>query len=90
VFGVLAHSTYNDSLVQCPKDKNLCTPRGVSQRNDAITQGNVATAAFIVGGAAHAAGVVLWLPIFGGGGSQTKMSAEVAPTLGGLTMRSRW
>lgn len=60
-FAVLAKNEYNDSLANCPNDPNHCNSAGVEQRNSAITKGNVATVAFIAGGAALAGAGVVWL-----------------------------
>lgn len=89
IFGLKASSTYDASLLGCPRDKNLCTPAGVSQRNDAITQGNVATVGFVVGAVAVAAGVVLWIVA---PPSKEAKSARmwIAPTLDGAMMRAEW
>jgi len=61
-FAVGAKSAYNGSLSECqPNTPDECTAAGVSQRNNALSLGNIATG-FVVGGAvAAAAGVVLWI-----------------------------
>jgi hypothetical protein len=64
VFAVRADSIYRESLLQCrtvPDDKNACTPVGVSVRNDARLQGNVATVAFVGAAVATVVGIVLWI-----------------------------
>jgi hypothetical protein len=92
VFGLKASSTYDASLANCraaPADKNLCTPAGVSERDSAILQGNVATVGFVVGGVALAAGVVLW--IVAPAPKETKSARLwIAPTLDGAMMRGEW
>ena len=92
IFGLKAKSTYDASLANCraaPADKNLCTPAGVSQRNDALFQGNVATVGFVVGAIAVAAGVVLWIVA---PPSKEAKSARlwIAPTLDGAMMGAQW
>jgi tetratricopeptide (TPR) repeat protein len=61
LFAILAKNKYNDSLQNCPSNPNVCTQTGVNQRNDALTDGNVASIAFGVGAAALVGGVVLYL-----------------------------
>jgi hypothetical protein len=87
IFAILASGTYDDSLAECPKDKNLCTSAGVSRRDDARTQGNVATAGIIVGGIGLATGAILW---FGASSGPAQARVQVQPTVGGITMRGRW
>jgi hypothetical protein len=61
-FGMMARSTYEDSKEDCQPDApNRCGPRGVELRNEAIGKGDVATVAFIAGGALLAGAGVLWL-----------------------------
>jgi hypothetical protein len=61
-FAFKAKSTNSDSKQFCDaSDPNACSPAGVDLRNDALKQGNVATAAFIGGGAFLAAAGVVWL-----------------------------
>jgi serine/threonine-protein kinase len=62
LFAALAKGKYNDSLPNCSAaNANICTQTGVDQRNDALSDGNVASVAFGVGVAALVGGVVLWL-----------------------------
>jgi hypothetical protein len=89
-FAFIANSAYDRSLSGCPRDKNLCTPEAVRERDDARTQGNIATAGFIVGGAGLAAGFLLWVTAPNGGSSEKRASMELVPSLGGMTMRGRW
>ena len=57
----LAKAKYNDSLHHCPVDTpNRCYDPGVALRGEARAFGDGATAAFILGGTALAAGAVLW------------------------------
>ncbi len=90
-FAISAKSKYNDSLEhgQCPNDPNICDATGVSQRNDAISAGNVATVAFGVGAAALVAGGILWFSA-PHGAKPASAAFEVAPTLGGLVARGAW
>ena len=58
-FGLSSLSKRNDSRSHCVG--NQCDPDGFALRNDAIRNGNVATVATIIGGAAIAGGIVLVL-----------------------------
>jgi hypothetical protein len=87
VFAVLAKNTYNDSLGNCqPSNPGLCNGTGVSQRNDARTDGNVASVAFGVGAAALVGGAVVWLTA-PRASSTGAASLVVAPTLGGAVLQ---
>lgn len=80
VFGIMAIDQNDKSKQNCePNDITQCNSTGVSQRNDALTYGNVSTVAFIAGAAFATAGVVLVLT------SPKKASATAAiePTFGG-------
>lgn len=91
-FAFMAKSSNDDSMAEChPDDPNVCSPTGVDLRNDALAQGNVATVAFIVGGAALA-GAGIWL-VVGGSGSEkpaaSALRAGVAGNRGGATLVMR-
>jgi hypothetical protein len=90
VFGLMASSTYDDSKAECrPDDPNLCTQTGVDLRDDARSQGNIATVAFVVGGAALA-GAGIWLLVDSGGSEKsTALTAGVRTTPGGATLLVR-
>ncbi|HEY8041266.1 MAG TPA: tetratricopeptide repeat protein [Polyangiaceae bacterium] len=63
VFGLVSMSAHDDAARQCKLGSNhdQCTQGGFDTNNRAITDGNVSTIAFVVGGAALATGAVLWL-----------------------------
>jgi serine/threonine-protein kinase len=62
VFGLSAKSKKDQSLDHCEKtNPNLCDQKGVDLRNEAKSAANLATVTLIVGGAALAGGVVLFL-----------------------------
>ena len=62
VFALKAKSTDTESKQDCDvANPNLCGATGQSQRSDALSQGNVATVAFIAGGAFIAASGLVWL-----------------------------
>jgi hypothetical protein len=87
VFAVLAKNTYNDSLNNCqPSNPGLCNGTGVSQRNDARTDGNIASVAFGVGAAALVGGVIVWLTA-PHASSTGAARLVVAPTLGGAIVQ---
>ena len=87
VFAVLAKNTYNDSLNNCqPGNPGLCSSTGVSQRNDARTDGDIASVAFGVGAAALVGGAIVWLTA-PRASSTGAASIVVAPTLGGAVLR---
>lgn len=58
-FGVASMRDASDADAQCAGD--LCSPRGVVLREDALANGDRATVAFVGAGALLGAGVVLWL-----------------------------
>ncbi len=90
-FAVSAKNEYSRSLSQCETaDPDLCTRQGVNARNDARSQGDVATLAFGVGAAAVVAGAVLWLTAPHTGSDRSGTSLLVAPTLGGAALRGTW
>jgi hypothetical protein len=61
VFALQAISTNKESKALCrPDNPNLCQSEGYSKREDARSQGNVATIGFVAGGALLAAAAVVW------------------------------
>ena len=90
-FAVSAKNEYSSTLSQCEAaDPDLCTRQGVNARNDARSQGDVATLAFGLGAAAVVAGAVLWLTAPRTGSDHSGTSLLVAPTLGGAALRGTW
>lgn len=76
VLGMVARSKNEDSKGHCdPMNHNQCSPRGVELRNDAYTFSDLATAAFITGGAAIATAGLLWILR---GGSESAQSAAIS------------
>jgi len=70
----------------CPND---CTDMiGVNAWNDAHSAGNIATGAFIVGGAAIASGVAVWLLAKPAAESPTASQISFGP--GGIQVAGRW
>jgi PEGA domain len=61
-FAFKAKSSNSDSKQDCDDaNPNVCGPTGIDLRNDALKQGNIATVAFISGGALLAAAGVVWV-----------------------------
>lgn len=84
-FGLMAKSKYDESKKECDADDaNACSARGIEQRNEALTKGNVATVGFIVGGAALAGAGIVWLASGSSDSKQAGSSARLraAPAFG--------
>src|SRR5262249_37705196 len=60
VFALLAKSKYTDSLAHC-RTKDLCSSQGITLRDQARSNGNIATVAFLIGLGGVAVGSVLLL-----------------------------
>jgi PEGA domain len=61
IFALKAVSTNKQSKNNCDgSDPNQCSPTGISQRNDARSQGNISTVGMIAGGAFLIASVITW------------------------------
>jgi serine/threonine-protein kinase len=84
-----AKSKYNDSVNQCePNNPNLCTPTGVSQRDDARSEGTVASVVMGIGAAAVVAGGIVFFTAPHAKSSSAAL--VVMPTLGGLVAKGAW
>jgi hypothetical protein len=97
VFGVQAIGKNNEAKDHCrPDDPSLCDATGVGLLSDVETAGNVSTVAFVVGGAALAGGVVLFLTApakgqsKGGAAPRIEVTATGIGSGGGLTIRRSW
>jgi serine/threonine-protein kinase len=87
VFALMAINKNSDSKQFCdPQDVNSCSQDGVTLRDDARAAGNIATAGFIVGGVALAAGVALVL-LAPSSSKSTAIAPLVSPNAGGLVVR---
>jgi hypothetical protein len=86
VFGVLSMSKHNQAKSDC-STPNCPTAAGQSEWSDAYTFGNVATAAFIVGGVGLAAGVTFWL-VAPKPAESAAARLVVAP--GAVTVKGEW
>jgi hypothetical protein len=81
VFAMKALSTYKDSKTYCRSDNpNLCQTEGYSKREDARSQGNVATISFIAGGALLTAATVVWR-VEAGGSPKPTAAARLRPSV---------
>jgi hypothetical protein len=57
-FGIMSKTKHDDAAAHC--NGNVCDASGVALRDDARRAGNIATVAFVAGGAALVGGVILW------------------------------
>ena len=90
-FALLAKNKYSDSLGNCQTgNPNLCNGTGVDTRNQALTDGNVATVAVAVGAAAFAGGALIWFTAPSAASSATTGRLVIAPTLGGAVVQGAW
>lgn len=88
-FGLRAAAAKSDSDEHC--EGNICNDEGIRIRKEGIDAGNLSTALFIGGGAAAAAGVVLFLTAPSGGRAKTEAgvtSISVGPL--GAAVRGRF
>ncbi len=95
-FLVLAKNKYNDSVdhdCEAAPNQNVCSQPGLDERSDARSAGDIATVAFVVGGAAIVGGVALWLTAPGGTKNRETGNATtlvLMPTLGGAALKGAW
>lgn len=90
-FAISAKNKYNDSLSECePLQPNLCSSQGVSERNDARSQGDTATLAFGLGAAAVIAGGILWFTAPHSESTKRNATFVVVPSLGGAVVKGTW
>ena len=83
VFGGLAGSQWDEALSYCnDEDTSDCSDEAGPLSNDATTSATVSTVGFVVGGAALATGVILWLTAPSGDEHSTQTAWRLAPTLG--------
>jgi hypothetical protein len=89
-FAVIAKNQYSTSLGNCQTgNPDLCNGTGVSQRNSARSDGNIASIAVSAGAAALVGGVVIWLTAPRSTASAS-LHLAVAPTLGGGVLQGVW
>ena len=86
VFGLRAKSKHDDAQKICP-DRQCPNMDGVKLWNDAISAGNIATVAFVVGAVGIAGGAVLW---FTGGRESSGGTTQVGLGPGTFELRGTW
>lgn len=74
IIGVAAKPRYDESNEHCQDD--LCDQEGIDIRDSVRTQGNVATAVFVIGAATLVGGAVLWLTAPSGGDDEADATAH--------------
>jgi hypothetical protein len=84
VFGAMMLSKKSDAQLAC--SKQCSDPNGVSQWNDAVSNGNLATAFWIVGGVGIAGAAVLWFTA----PSASAPSAQVGLVPGMVQVKGTW
>jgi len=82
---LLASSNWSSAKDECGDLPYDCSPDAVSRADRASTQANVATAAFIVGGAALGASIILFST-----SSEGAAATQLALTPSSVTLRGRW
>jgi len=92
VFSVVAKNKYNGSLPDCQTgNPGLCNETGVSQRDSARGFGDAASVAVVVGAAALAGGLVVWITAPNG---ETRAPAAarigIVPAPGGALLEGAW
>jgi hypothetical protein len=92
VFSVVAKNKYNSSLPSCETgNPGLCNSTGVSERDDARGFGDAASVAVVVGAAALAGGLVVWITApHGEARAATAASLGIAPAPGGAVLQGAW
>jgi hypothetical protein len=92
VFLVNATSKYSDSKTHCPRDVNLCDATGISERDDALKAGNLASAFYTGGAVLLTIGGALFLlaPSSSTASPTTSGKVTVTPTLGGASLQGVW
>jgi hypothetical protein len=93
VFGLMASSKWSTAQGECGPSSCTNLQGAQSDQQSASTLANVSTAAFVAGGVAVAAGVVVWLlaPRASGGPTATGVGSRPTPVVGvspaGLELR---
>jgi hypothetical protein len=85
VLAGVAKSGYDATAGAC--GTVVCNPDGAQPRKNAIAEANVATAAFVVGGAALVGGVVLWLSA---PKDTSDLRVQATVTASGLRLLGEW
>jgi hypothetical protein len=91
VFGAISMSKHDGAASHCTNRDNPCDPTGVALGGEAQSAGDVSTVAFVLGAAAVAGGITLWLIA-----PSTHATPDVAlvtsagPQGAGLCVRGAW
>jgi len=86
-FGLRSKSKHDEAQKICPGDQQCPNIDGVNRWNDAISAGNIATVAFVVGAVGIAGGAVLW---FTGARESSAATTQVGLGPGTLELRGTW
>jgi len=78
VFGLLASSEWQDAKDHCTAYPYGCDAKGLDLHSSAQSKATVSTVAFVAGGAALAAGAVLWFSVGGRENNQARAKESVA------------
>ena len=84
IFGLRAKSKWSDAQDGCKPGACGASSAAQANKDSATTSGNVSTVAFIVGGAALATGVVLFV-VSRSPKTASTVGVQVGPTLGGVS-----
>jgi hypothetical protein len=94
VLGMQAASRNDESLEECPRSRNLCSPQGVKLRSEAENYARASNIAFAAGGGVALAGIVVYLTSPSGASpAQSKalaLSGSATPSSGRLILRGRF
>jgi hypothetical protein len=90
-FAISAKNKYQSTLSECETaNPNMCSSQGVTDRNNARSQGDGATLAVGLGAAAVVAGAVLWLTAPPSASAKHGVSLQITPGLGGGSLSGEW
>lgn len=93
ISGVIASSKWNKAQDDHCRTETLCDAEGVALTGEAKTAASISTASFIIGGAAIAAGVALFVTSLGGGkptAARVMVAPSAGPSGGGIDVRVRF
>jgi len=85
VLGVVAKSSYDDSLEYCTD--GFCSQEGLDQQGDAVTLGTAGTVVFFVGAAAIVGGAALWFFAPDEEAAADEVALRLGVTPGGAVLR---
>jgi hypothetical protein len=85
VIGGIAKSTYDTGVKACDASTHGCDPGPLQQIDDARGQATISTVVTVIGAAAIATGVVIWLTA-----PKARMSVAIAPGSAGAVIAGSW